>query len=101
MQPTYDADSKRSINYTYRRKLAATIHIHRRHLVLLLSSYADLILPSHGEMEDWVDLDMHSSNDAQPVPKAVYHSDCCEKTQPSAVWFEPGSSHSAVGRANH
>ena len=22
---------------------------------------------------------MHSSNDAQPVPKAVYHSDCCEK----------------------
>jgi len=79
VQPTYDADSKRSINYTYRRKLAATIHIHRRHLVLLLSPYADLILPSHGEMEDWVDLDMHSSNDAQPVLKAVYHMTVVKK----------------------
>ena len=40
----------------------------------------------------------HCSKGAQPVLKTVYRS---SKRQLSAAWFEPGSSHTAVRRANH
>ena len=39
----------------------------------------------------------HYSEGVQPVPKAVYRSSWRDK-QPSAVWFEPGSSHRSQTR---
>jgi len=42
----------------------------------------------------------HCSKGAQPVPKAVYRSGCRDKHN-RPVWFEPGSSHTAVGRTNY
>ena len=43
----------------------------------------------------------HCSKGAQPVLKSVYRSSRRDKTQLSAAWFEPGSSLTAVRRANH
>jgi len=51
-----------------------------------------------GVMQDWVDLGTTVSE--QPMPKAAYHSVRRDKL-PSTVRCEPGSSHTAVGRANY
>jgi len=59
-------------------RLAATIHIYHRHLLLLLSQKADTHLPSHGGWKAELTY-RHCSKGVQPVPKAVYHSGCRDK----------------------
>ena len=39
----------------------------------------------------------HCSKGAQPVPKAVHRSGCCDKHK-TAVVFDPGTKHAAVER---
>jgi len=80
-------------------KLADAICIHHRHSLLLLSLQADTHFTVPWKVEGWVDV--HCSRDAQSVVKAVYHSGCRDKQQPSAVRFEHGSHHITVRSANH
>ena len=54
-------------------RLAATIRRHHRHLLLLLSSFYH---PMESGRLSWP---RHCSKGAQPVPKAVYRSDCRDK----------------------
>jgi len=49
---------------------AAIIHVHNRHLLLLLSPNAGTHFAGN------LSRPRHCSKGAKPVPKAVYHSDC-------------------------
>ena len=80
-----------------KRKFAATIHIHHRHYYYY--SAHKLILIYRPTEDGRPSRPTHCSKGAQPVPKAVYRSSCRDKHNRRSG-FEPGSSHTAVGRAN-
>ena len=64
------SDQASRLGLWVRRKLAATVHIHRRHCYYSSARKLALILPPRHR---------HCSRGAQPVPKAVYHSSCRDK----------------------
>ena len=77
-------------------EMAATVHIHHRHL-LLLSPKAD----THFTIPRRVgrpSRPRHCSKGVQSMPKAVYSSGCRDKH--NSLWtmvrFKPGSSHTTV-----
>jgi len=74
--------------------MAATIHIHHRHLLLLLSPKAD----THFTIP-WRRLSRprHCRKGAQPVPKAVHRSGCRDKHK----WPQPLTPQSIMPLPNH
>jgi len=73
--------------------MAATIHIHDRHLLLLLSPKADTHRPTEGGRLSRPRL---CRKGAQPVPKAVHRSGCRDKHN----WPRPIASLPSMGKDN-
>ena len=75
--------------------MAATIHIHHRHLLLLLSPKADAFYrPTEGGR---LSRPRHCRKGAQPVPKAVHRSGCRNKHN----WPRPLTPQSIMPLLNH
>ena len=75
------SDQASRLGLWVRRKLTATIHIHHRHckntvIITHPVSWYSFYRPSEGEKLNRL---WHCSKNAQPVPKAVYHSSCHDK----------------------